>query len=389
MLSRSSPGPASPPQTVPRTMGDDIDDYDELVDTIIDIGFPVEPSRAELMKWIADGQKSQGYVALCNFCAQELLGHDVASPFYQNLGKALGQLDCRVDTRQLVQDQAARMMVLEYLCVEVQALRITETKMLDSGAAPSAAPPGPAAGGPTNSAIDECLGALVLALGLRQSAKANGVARRACARSRCCPRSNPPETTAPNVPLPEDCPLEPPFCLRAALKYSPQGPRTAHCHQLPNANRHQPPTAHRQPPPTANHQPPTANRGQLPTFVQQCFRGLVSCLCLDNEAESFCWRYEPISFLFFASGQPCFPGANSVHCPVAYGIGPLGGGDARTTGVLDGDGQAICKQTEAGKAGAPCSTGAMVAPIAWSSVWKAKGEGVGDRHPARGLLSPV
>ena len=85
-------------------------------------------------------------------------------------------------------------------------------------------------------------------------------------------------------------------------------------HESPIANRQPLPTAHRQPPPTANHQPlspptthhrqpPTTNRHQPPTIVQYCFCGVVSCPCLDHEAESvpakarFCWRYEsPPSF---------------------------------------------------------------------------------------------
>ena len=65
---------------------------------------------------------------------------------------------------------------------------------------------------------------------------------------------------------------------------SPQGPPTA----TPTADR-----------PTTDCQPPSAaNRHQLPTIVQYCFCGFVSCPCLE-EAESvpvnvrFYWRYEP------------------------------------------------------------------------------------------------
>ena len=68
---------------------------------------------------------------------------------------------------------------------------------------------------------------------------------------------------------------------------------------------HQPPTANRRQPPTAinrhRHQPPTAPNRQPPTIVRYCFCGLLSCPCLDHEAESvpvnvrFCWRNEPSS----------------------------------------------------------------------------------------------
>ena len=51
-------------------------------------------------------------------------------------------------------------------------------------------------------------------------------------------------------------------------------------------------------------QPPTANHRQPPpTIVEDCFCGIVSCPCLDHEAESvpvnicFCWRYEVTMFV--------------------------------------------------------------------------------------------
>ena len=70
------------------------------------------------------------------------------------------------------------------------------------------------------------------------------------------------------------------FWLRTALKHSPKGP-------------------------------PTAKRRQPPTSVQHCFGGIVSCPCLDPEAESvvvtvhFCSRYTaPPPPLIFPEGQP-------------------------------------------------------------------------------------
>ena len=103
---------------------------------------------------------------------------------------------------------------------------------------------------------------------------------------------------------PQGCPEESQFVL---VEDSSQG-------QPPTTTNHQPPTANRQPPPTANRQPPTAPNRQLPTttshqprptIVQFCFCGLVSCPCLDHEADSvpvdvlFCCCYERFSFLFF------------------------------------------------------------------------------------------
>ena len=99
------------------------------------------------------------------------------------------------------------------------------------------------------------------------------------------------------------CPEEPFFCSGQPLKTASKDhqPATATNRKLPPtnrqlpppanrqlpspANRHQPPITNHQPPPTtANRQSPVANR-QPPTIVQQCFCGLVSCPCLDQEAE--------------------------------------------------------------------------------------------------------
>ena len=158
-------------------MGDEIDEYDELVDTIIDIGYDVEPSHDELVQWVHDGQKSQEYVALCTFCVRELLGYDISAPFYMHLGKAMAQLDCRVDTRQLVQDLTARMMVLEYLVAEVVCHRIAETRMVASGVAP---PASGSAGGATacaipESVVRESLGTMVNTMDLAVSPNARSV----------------------------------------------------------------------------------------------------------------------------------------------------------------------------------------------------------------------
>ena len=110
----------------------------------------------------------------------------------------------------------------------------------------------------------------------------------------------------PPPPMPPPPPPPPPRGLRPTVSWGgswrpePRGrpPRG----QPPRTSNRQPPqTANRQPPPSANRQLPTANRHQPPTIVQCCFLGLVSCPCLDHEAESvpvnvrFCWRYKSSS----------------------------------------------------------------------------------------------
>ena len=94
--------------------------------------------------------------------------------------------------------------------------------------------------------------------------------------------------------------------LRTALKDSPQGP--------PTANRHQPP-------PTANCQPPSAaNRHQPQTIVQHRFCGVVSCPCLDHEAESV-----PSTFVSVGVANPrdaqCLGGNARRRCTL-YGRAP-------------------------------------------------------------------
>ena len=130
-------------------------------------------------------------------------------------------------------------------------------------------------------------------------------------------------------------------------------------------NRHQPPTA--------NRQPPTTNRGQPPPTVQYRFCGLVSCPCLDHEAESvpvnvrFCWHCKP--FLFPLKDSPSFQ--SRAPCGARGTIVPLWGGDARL------------RNRQSAHAGGYTARGAAptasVPPCGWLCLWGLSAGGLGTR----------
>eukprot|EP00667_Euglena_gracilis_P018012 EG_transcript_19068 len=111
-------------------MEDDVE-YADLADTLYEVQYPVEPSAADLVQWVAAGEGSKQFVDLCNFFTMELLGQQVGTPFYANLSKLLTQLQCNIDTRQVGKDPVARLMVLEFLAAELATHRVREKQRLE------------------------------------------------------------------------------------------------------------------------------------------------------------------------------------------------------------------------------------------------------------------